>query len=132
MIPEQPSLKRSSSTVFVIIAVILKLVVVVCSFQAKKYIYVHTTTSPFHSLFSGNKCRSIGSIKTHCNDYNTWDEDLQQEAAVALFPVFFPFESGADGDGSSVIASSRKPITAETALKRLLIKKDKTTGAEMM
>ena len=115
MIPEQPSLKRSSSTVFVIIAVILKLV---CSFQAKKY-----TTSPFHSLFSGNKCRSIGSIKKHCNDYNTWDEDLQQEAAVALFSVFFPFESGADGDGSSVIASSRKPITAETALKRLLRKK---------
>lgn len=120
MIPEQPSLKRSSFTAFVIIVVILKLV---CSFQAKKYIYVHITTSPFHSLFSGNKCRSIGSIKKHCNDCNTWDEDLQQEAAVALFPVFFPTESGGDGDGSSVIAPSRKPITAETALKRLLRKK---------
>ncbi|KAL7454943.1 hypothetical protein ACHAWC_006521, partial [Mediolabrus comicus] len=121
MIAEQPSPKRSSSTVFVIIiaVIILKLV---CSFQAKKYICVHITTSPFHSLFSGSKCRSI-VIKTHCNDCNTWDEDLQQEAAVALSPVFFPTESGDDGDGSSVIASSRKPITAETALKRLLRKK---------
>lgn len=122
MIPEQPSLKRSSSTVFLIIAVILKFQLV-CSFQAKKYIiYVHITpTNPFQQRiqFSGNKCRSIRSIKTHCNDCNTWDEDLQQEAAVALFPVFFPDESG---DGSSVIAS-RKPINAETALKRLLRKK---------
>mmetsp|Transcript_8176 Transcript_8176/g.17516 ORF Transcript_8176/g.17516 Transcript_8176/m.17516 type:complete len:722 (-) Transcript_8176:41-2206(-) len=66
---------------------------------------------------------------THCDnsEVSDWENNIRDEAATALLPVFFPFENvtkkhfeGSDSKPDNLVL---KPITAEVALKRLLRRK---------
>lgn len=87
----------------IILPAILNLV---CSFQSR-YINFHITHH--HSKRSALSA-SIDIKCLHNVEEDNWDKELQQEAAAALLPVFFPERAD-------------KNLTAEIALKRLLRKK---------
>ncbi|KAL7493726.1 hypothetical protein ACHAWT_002626 [Skeletonema menzelii] len=100
---------RITLSIAIIATAIFKLV---CSFSFQ------FTSYTSHSKSSA---RSV-SIDINChhkeNDGGDWDDnELRQEAAVALLPVFFPEHT--DENNLTPI----KPVTAEVALKRLLRKK---------
>jgi 16S rRNA C967 or C1407 C5-methylase (RsmB/RsmF family) len=83
----------------------------VCSFQSS-YVKLHNVIIP-HS----KNCVWSASNDLNCRhkEWSDGDKALQQEAATALLPVFFPEHT----DG----LASMKPMNAEMALKRLLRKK---------
>lgn len=87
----------------ILLPAILKLA---CSFQSR---YIN-----FHITHHSKRSALITSIDIKCSQNvegeDNWDKDLQQEAAAALLPVFFPEHED-------------EKLTAEIALKRLLRKK---------
>lgn len=88
----------------IILPAILKLV---CSFQSR---YINTFHITHHSKRSALSTSIDIKCRQNIEKEDDWDEELQQEAAAALLPVFFP-------------DCADKPVTAEVALKRLLRKK---------
>ncbi len=90
--------------VIIILPATLKLV---CSFQSRYINFFHIITH--HSKRSALST-SIDIKCRHNVEEDDWDIELQQEAAAALLPVFFPERADEN-------------LTAEIALKRLLRKK---------
>ncbi|KAL7528722.1 hypothetical protein ACHAXR_002594, partial [Thalassiosira sp. AJA248-18] len=83
---------------------------------------LNETATCFHTKLCGggrraryNSHEASPEIATTNNDAS-WDEGIRQEATDVLLPVFFPKH-----DCNST--SRKKPITAETSLKKLLRKK---------